>query len=364
VRKALTIFLFFCVGSSVAQTTYTFTGNGNWSNAANWQNNIVPPAPVLPNSIINIHPVSGGQCIVDIPVTIPPTVTLIILPGSQFVIQGNLTVLSGSNSRGRLSKVWQLYINTSGGYDTVASVLYSYDSQNRLISREDCEYNNNNTADTGYFEKALYAYTNSDTLAWRKIRKSGTLDTTFYVNYPDGRRASDSVVYGAPYYGYKINRYVYDADTIRIKEKRWYPDQSLTSYTRTLNAYQEKLNGNVIHQFDTGLYTTYRYGSSTGSSNISLHIYSSHLSAGNPFYIAMKGCRQLYLEAELGMELDYTPKNLLSYQHKISSTQDVEETHAYIFNGDLPVEAAVTNTQYVTGYPPRTDSYKLIFIYE
>jgi hypothetical protein len=73
--------------------TYTFTGNGNWSTAANWDANGVPPAgdAISPGSKIIINSTNpGSKCILDIPYTFPNTtnaVTLSVYAGSELVVQ-------------------------------------------------------------------------------------------------------------------------------------------------------------------------------------------------------------------------------------------------------------------------------------
>lgn len=86
----LTLTFSFCAVVK-AQITYTFIGNGNWSDSANWQNQQKPPDNLPDNSIININPLEGGQCIVDVPVTLPPTATLNVLAGKILNIPGNMT---------------------------------------------------------------------------------------------------------------------------------------------------------------------------------------------------------------------------------------------------------------------------------
>lgn len=73
-------------------TSYVFTGNGNWSNAANWKNNAPPPAALLPGNEIIIDPTAGGQCILDIPYTVPDDTKLIISANKNFIMNGNLTI--------------------------------------------------------------------------------------------------------------------------------------------------------------------------------------------------------------------------------------------------------------------------------
>lgn len=73
-------------------TQYVFTGNGHWSNAANWKNNAAPPATLLPGNEIIINPSAGGQCILDIPYTVPHGTKLIISANQSFIMNGNLTI--------------------------------------------------------------------------------------------------------------------------------------------------------------------------------------------------------------------------------------------------------------------------------
>ncbi len=69
-------------------SVYTFTGNGNWSDPANWSANAAPPMIIAPGTQIKIE----GNCILDIPVNIPPFATLIVDQNATFIIQGNLTI--------------------------------------------------------------------------------------------------------------------------------------------------------------------------------------------------------------------------------------------------------------------------------
>lgn len=73
-------------------TQYIFTGNGNWSDAANWKFKLVPPAVLLPGNQIIIDPVNGGACQLDIPYTLSPGAGINTLAGKNFIIQGNLHI--------------------------------------------------------------------------------------------------------------------------------------------------------------------------------------------------------------------------------------------------------------------------------
>ncbi len=81
-------------GAFAASTsiTYTFNGNGNWSDPANWVNGTVPPQSLGTGGIILIDPVQGGACTLDIPYQLAPGGQLTVKDGKQFVINGNLSI--------------------------------------------------------------------------------------------------------------------------------------------------------------------------------------------------------------------------------------------------------------------------------
>jgi hypothetical protein len=75
-----------------ANVVYSFTGSGNWNNPLNWPGNIVP-GPVLGDYVdIVINPTGSGECILNVPVTVPKSSSITVAPGKRFVIQGNLTI--------------------------------------------------------------------------------------------------------------------------------------------------------------------------------------------------------------------------------------------------------------------------------
>lgn len=73
-------------------TSYTFTGNGNWNNAANWSNNTIPPSPLPSGATITINHSVGGQCILNVPQTISSGAGIIVNSGKNLVVQGALTI--------------------------------------------------------------------------------------------------------------------------------------------------------------------------------------------------------------------------------------------------------------------------------
>ncbi len=72
--------------------TYTFTGNGNWNDPAQWENNLVPPEPTNIGSEIIINNLSGGQCLLNIPYTVTPGTSLTILTGKSLVVPSDFMV--------------------------------------------------------------------------------------------------------------------------------------------------------------------------------------------------------------------------------------------------------------------------------
>lgn len=79
-----------CTG--LLSTTYTFTGNGNWTNAANWQNGSIPPSPLTSGNAIVIDPVSGGQCILNTTQLISAGARITVNSGKSFLIPGQLQI--------------------------------------------------------------------------------------------------------------------------------------------------------------------------------------------------------------------------------------------------------------------------------
>ncbi|MEP7233145.1 MAG: hypothetical protein ABI691_23000 [Ginsengibacter sp.] len=79
--------------SPVASVTYTFIGNGNWDNPANWSNNTEPPSSITAGSEIIIDPVMGGTCILNIPYTLSSDATITVNSNKEFIIQDKLSIL-------------------------------------------------------------------------------------------------------------------------------------------------------------------------------------------------------------------------------------------------------------------------------
>ena len=71
---------------------YTFTGNGNWDNPANWSNNNVPPATISSNTSIIIDPPADGECVLNVMQQIQGTATFTVKEGKKFRILGGLII--------------------------------------------------------------------------------------------------------------------------------------------------------------------------------------------------------------------------------------------------------------------------------
>ena len=72
--------------------TYIFTGDGNWSNAANWLNNTIPPNPLPAANGIIIDPVSGGKCRLNLSQQIAPGSVITIKKGKVLEIPLNFSL--------------------------------------------------------------------------------------------------------------------------------------------------------------------------------------------------------------------------------------------------------------------------------
>jgi hypothetical protein len=72
--------------------TYIFSGNGNWTDAANWNDSDNPPPALNPGEQILIDPLPGGSCILNTAYTVPAGSALHIRNGKSFVVKGNLTL--------------------------------------------------------------------------------------------------------------------------------------------------------------------------------------------------------------------------------------------------------------------------------
>lgn len=73
-----------------ATTIFTFTGNGNWSVASNWLNNMPPPLELPLGALIIIDPLSIGECVLDVNQKLLSGSSLRVVAGKRFRIPGNI----------------------------------------------------------------------------------------------------------------------------------------------------------------------------------------------------------------------------------------------------------------------------------
>ncbi len=71
---------------------YTFTGNGNWNDSANWSNNAIPPAILDAASTIVIDPPADGECVLNVVQHVGSKVNFKVNDGKKLRILGDLII--------------------------------------------------------------------------------------------------------------------------------------------------------------------------------------------------------------------------------------------------------------------------------
>ncbi|MES2431979.1 MAG: polysaccharide lyase family 7 protein [Bacteroidota bacterium] len=69
----------------LATKTYVFTGNGNWNNGNNWQNNLIAPTKIPDGTEVIIDPSAGGQCVFNRTLYVQPGAILTVSPSDKFM---------------------------------------------------------------------------------------------------------------------------------------------------------------------------------------------------------------------------------------------------------------------------------------
>ncbi len=82
----------YSTGVCASVNTYLFIGNGNWNVAANWSNNLIPPAILPSTNNIIIDPMAGGTCVLNVTQRISSGANLTVKSGKFFVIPGLLII--------------------------------------------------------------------------------------------------------------------------------------------------------------------------------------------------------------------------------------------------------------------------------
>ena len=78
--------------NSMPPVTYIFGGTGNWNVAANWSNNLIPPAVLPAGDQIIVYPVANGECVLNVSQTVSSAGSIVVVTGRKFRIVGNLTI--------------------------------------------------------------------------------------------------------------------------------------------------------------------------------------------------------------------------------------------------------------------------------
>ncbi len=76
----------------ITTPVFTFNGNGNWSNPANWAGGLVPHPQLPPGVQILINPAGAGECILNVQQRVTASGSLVVQSGKKFIIQGNLII--------------------------------------------------------------------------------------------------------------------------------------------------------------------------------------------------------------------------------------------------------------------------------
>jgi uncharacterized protein (TIGR02145 family) len=141
------------------QSVYTFTGKGNWSDTANWVNNIVPPDTLTEGSFIYISPAEGDTCFLDRPQVIGPDASLVISTGAQFVNAGELHISYQQYPNVTIcDQIWMkrnLGVVTYNNGDTIPQITDAAEWVSATTGAW-CYYNNDSTTEAVYGK--LYNY--------------------------------------------------------------------------------------------------------------------------------------------------------------------------------------------------------------
>jgi hypothetical protein len=88
--KVLCAFLATLImNAAFAQVAYTFNGNGNWSDTANWLNRSVPPTFLPKSHQVIIDPAGNGECILNV-LFIADSAQIVVKANKQLIIQGGV----------------------------------------------------------------------------------------------------------------------------------------------------------------------------------------------------------------------------------------------------------------------------------
>jgi hypothetical protein len=232
VKKAISICCILLLAKiSFSQSTFRFIGNGYWTSASNWQNNLMPPESLQANDTIYISSAPADSCVLN--------KQQIILSGAVVVVDkdANLIIREGAflTENPKLKKI--IYSR-----DTITPLcsppsycpptilqseeLFMYDNYNRIVKRLAVSTSQTDTfITTDTADEYNYFYNdNSYTIASysHKGRYSDTI-TNHILQYDNlSRLITDSIMNPNPDNN-KLTHFYYGADTIFENERQFYP---------------------------------------------------------------------------------------------------------------------------------------------
>jgi uncharacterized protein (TIGR02145 family) len=158
--KALLLILSSVLSNTIvlAQSTYTFTGSGNWRDTANWANRIVPSIVLQGGSIV-INPAGSGQCILSDTQTVYSHGQLRVMANKKFVVTGQLKFITDTTSCGTVTDIdgnvyrtrkfgnqcWMVDNLRTTRYRDGSPIPHKTTSWVSLTEAAYCNYNNNAT---------------------------------------------------------------------------------------------------------------------------------------------------------------------------------------------------------------------------
>lgn len=84
-------------GAAASSNAFSFTGNGNWSNAANWSGGQIPPNPLPAGTTVTINHAVAGQCVLDVMISVQPGASIVVPNGKTFRAAANITLPAITN---------------------------------------------------------------------------------------------------------------------------------------------------------------------------------------------------------------------------------------------------------------------------
>ncbi len=92
-RLLLSILLSLLFTSIFSQTTYQFSGTGNWDKPTNWNNSNIAPKIIPSGDTVKIDPQPGGNCILNDSLKLLPGAVVKVFPGVDFRLEpGSVTL--------------------------------------------------------------------------------------------------------------------------------------------------------------------------------------------------------------------------------------------------------------------------------